>query len=379
MKSLNSIVVSFFLVMTALPIASFSQATQSTQSPILIGQSADRSGPLRDLGLQKELGIRLYFDSVNSRGGIYGRPLRLITRDDAGQTSRARENTLNFITSDNVFALLGYVGTDTSLAAMPIFSYYGIPFIGAASGSDLLRVPFNRYVFNTRAGFLEEAASIVEQMTSTGITKIAVFYQSDAHGLGGLEAISDALEKRSLKIVARGSINPNSTDAGGAVYLINRARPDAVILFCGARHAVAFIREMRRQGSTAQFYNTSQVDSATLIRELGADAHGLVISQVVPHPARATLPLVREYLSLLRAKGGSPSYASMEGYIAARILGEGLKRVGPNPTREKLVEALENLGNYDMDGLNLRFSPTNHNGGTYIDLTIINAQGKLLH
>jgi branched-chain amino acid transport system substrate-binding protein len=121
------------------------------------------------------------------------------------------------------------------------------------------------------------------------------------------------------------------------------------------------------------------VDSATLIRELGADAHGLVISQVVPHPARATLPLVREYLSLLRAKGGSPSYASMEGYIAARILGEGLKRVGPNPTREKLVEALENLGNYDMDGLNLRFSPTNHNGGTYIDLTIINAQGKLLH
>ncbi len=350
-----------------------------TESTILIGQSVSRSGPTKALGEETELGIRLYFDSINAQGGIHGRRLTLVSLDDGNQPGRARDNTLTLIEKERVFALLGYVGTDTNVAALPVFFYHQVPFIGPVTGSDLMRVPLNRYVFNTRAGFVDEATRIVEQLTSVGIRNIAVFYQSDAYGLDGVEAVGNALDKLGLRIVARGSIDRTSSDAQSAVFLIDRAKPEAVILFCGSKQAVSFIRAMHAQGSTAQFYNTSLVGSTALVQELGNMSRGLIVSQVTPHPWSATTTLVREYQRLLAATGKQPSYGSLEGYITARTLVEGLRRAGRNLTRESLVAALENMGNVDLGGINIKFSPANHNGSTYVDLTIVGVEGRFLH
>ena len=356
--------------------ASASQSPGVTDESILIGQSAARSGPSKELGEETELGIRLYFDSVNARGGINGRKLQLVTRDDAYQPDRARDNTLSLVTQDRVFALLGYVGTDTSAAAMPVFSYHQVPFVGAVTGAELLRVPHNRYVFNTRASFAAEAEGIVEQLTSTGVRKIAVFYQSDAHGLNGFEAVSDALGKKGQRLVAKGSVERNSSDVSSGVYLIGRAKPDAVILFCAYPQATAFIREMRKQGSAAQFYNTSMVGSSALVSALGKSSHGLIVSQVAPNPWSDLQPVVREYKRLIAAARREPSYGSMEGFVAARVLVEGIRRAGRNLSREGLIAALETMENFDLGGFNVSFSPTNHNGASFVELTIVGANGK---
>jgi len=363
--------------LTAIPVSKAEEAGV-TANTILIGQSAPLTGAAKELGEETKLGIQLYFDQVNAQGGINGRKLKLITLDDANQPGKARDNTIELATKSRVFALLGYVGTDTSVAALPVFSYHETPFIGAVTGTDLLRTPYNRYVFNTRASFANETARIVEQLTSTGIKNIAVFYASDAHGLDGVEAVSEELGKLGLGLAARGSIERTSNDVRGAVYLINRAKPGAVILFCGSSQAIAFIQEMRKQGSTAQFYNTSLVGSTTLVRGLGKDSYGLIVSQVAPHPW-GNLPIVREYKRLMEAAGGTPSYGSMEGYVAARTMVEGIRRAGKNLTREGLVTALENMGNIDLGGVNMKFSSTSHNGGTFVDLTMIGSDGRFLY
>jgi branched-chain amino acid transport system substrate-binding protein len=349
-----------------------------TDTTILIGQSAALSGASKALGEETRLGIELCFDAVNAQGGVHGRRIKLISEDDAYDPVRARDNTLKLIAKQNVFALLGYVGTDTSLAAMPVFSYYEVPFVGAATGSGLLRVPYNRQVFNVRASFTDEAARIVRQLTTTGIRGIAVFYQNDAYGLDGLEAVRDALGEHGLQLAGKGSVGANN-DVRPAVYLINGSAPDAVIMFAAYQQSAAFVREMRKQGSTAQFYSTSLVGSQALLRELGEQSHGVVISQVMPYPWSATSLIVRDYQKLMMAAGHTPSYGSMEGYVAARVMVEALRRVGKNLTREALIAALENMNNVDLDGFNLNFSPGNHNGTAYVDLTIVGRTGRFLH
>ncbi|TAK92376.1 MAG: ABC transporter permease [Burkholderiaceae bacterium] len=379
LKSINRFFWPILCLISLTSAPAFAETEADSANTILIGQSAALSGSSKELGEETVLGIQLYFDQVNAQGGIYGRKLKLITLDDANQPGRAHDNTIELVTKKHVTALLGYVGTDTSVAALPVFSYYETPFIGAVTGTDLLRVPYNRYVFNTRASFADEAARIVQQLTSIGIRNIAVFYQSDAHGLDGLEAVNEEMSKLGLSIVARGSIERTSKDPRSAVYLINRAKPGAVILFCMSSQAIPFIQEMRKQGSTAQFYNTSLVGSTALVRDMGKDSYGLVVSQVAPHP-KGTLPIVRDFKRLLEASNNNASsYGSMEGYLAARVLVEGLRRAGKNPTRENLVNALESMGSLDVGGINIKFSPTDHNGGSFVDLTMIGADGRFLY
>ena len=346
---------------------------------IVLGQSAALSGPAKELGSEMRSGALLYFEQVNAGGGVHGRRIRLQTLDDGYEPERAAANTRKLIEEEKVLALFGYVGTPTSLAAQPLFTEAKVPFVGAFTGAQALREPFNRYVFNVRASYFDETEKIVEQLTTTGIKQIAVFYQNDAYGKAGLAGVERAMTKRGLKIAATATVERNTVDVAKAVAALSATRPDAIVMVSAYTSVAAFVKGMKKAGSAAQFHNVSFVGSRPLAAALGDEGVGVAIAQVVPFPWSGTLPVTREYQAQARAAGAKDfSFTELEGYIAARVLVEGLKRAGRELTRERLVTALESLSRTDIGGFQVDYSSSNHNGSTFVDLTIIGRGGKFL-
>ncbi len=351
-----------------------------TANSILLGQSAAFSGPAAQLGIQLNAGAKAYFDKVNAEGGVYGRKIILKTRDDRYESALAVENTKKFIEEDKVFALFAYVGTPTTVAAMPVFTKAQVPLIGPFTGAESLRKPVNRYIFNVRASYYDETEKIVEQLVSTGIKKIAVFYQNDAYGQAGLTGVQLAMDRRSLKIAALGTVERNTVDVADAVKKIGAVNPDAVVMISAYTSIAEFVRQMKKQGSVAQFHNVSFVGSQALANALKDEGYGVVISQVVPFPWSESIPIVKDYRQVLaQAKNDDTNFSSLEGFIDAKVMVEGLKRAGRNLTREKLIAALESMHNVDLEGFVVNFAPASHSGSNFVDLTMIGRKGKFIY
>lgn len=350
-----------------------------TADTVVLGQSVALTGPAAALGIEMRNGAKVYFDYINSKGGVQGRKIELITLDDGYEPARTVPNTKKLIEEHKVFALFGYVGTPTSSAALPLFTQAKVPFFGAFTGAELLRQPFNRYIFNVRASYYDETEKIVEQLVSTGSKNIAVFYQDDAYGQAGLKGVELAMTRRNLKISTTGTVERNTVKVEQAVKTINAAQPDAVVMISAYKSCGEFIRQMKKQGSAAQFYNVSFVGSKALADDLADEGVGVAISQVMPFPWGAAVPVVREYQSLmLRAGHKEFTFSTVEGYIAAKVFVEALRRAGRDLTRERLIAALEKMNDVDVGGFYVGFTPTNHNASKFVDLTIIARDGKFL-
>ena len=362
--------------------ALFSQAAFAqgvSPDKILLGQSVALTGPAAELGIQMRNGAKAYFDHVNANGGVHGRKIELITLDDGYEPSKTAPNTKKLIEEHKVFALFGYVGTPTSAAAMPIFTEAKVPFFGPFTGAELLREPFNRYIFNVRASYYDETDKIVEQVVSTGGKNIAVFYQNDAYGQAGLKGVELAMQKRNLKISALGTVERNTVEVAKAVATINGVTPDAVVMISAYKSCAEFIRQMKKAGSGTTFYNVSFVGSQALANELGKEGIGVAISQVVPFPWGPSLPVIKEYQQLsLKAGLKDYNFSAVEGFVAAKIFVEGLKRAGRDLNREKFVDALEKMGDVDIGGFFAGFSAKSHSASRFVDLTIIGRDGKFL-
>lgn len=374
-----------FKNLTLIVAASAAVGTAHAQMPgvtgttIVLGQSAAFTGPAAQLGIQMNAGTKAYLDHVNAKGGVHGRKIELKTRDDKYESNLAVENTKKLIAEDKVFALISYVGTPTTGAAMPILTEAKVPLVGPFTGAEVLRTPVNRYIFNVRASYYDETEKIVEQLVSTGNKNIAVFYQDDAYGQAGLKGVEIAMTKRSLKISALGKVERNTVKVQDAVKTIDSAKPDAVVMISAYTSIAEFVREMRKSGSVAQFHNVSFVGSKALSDALKEEGYGVAISQVVPFPWSPAVPIVKEYQQVLKQAGSTDyNFSSLEGFIVAKVMVEGLRRAGRDLTREKLVAALESMSNVDLGGFNVSFSPTNHSGSRYVDLTMIGRQGKFL-
>ena len=345
---------------------------------ILIGQSAALSGPAEQLGKEMKAGAEAYFEVVNKSGGVNGRKIKLISVDDGYEPDKAAANTKKLIEEEKVLALFGYVGTPTSNAALPIFTAAKVPFVGAFTGAQSLRDPFNRYVFNVRASYFDETELIVAHLVQQGITKIAVFYQNDAYGKAGLAGVERAMKKRKLEVADTATVERNTTDVAAAVGKLAKSGSSAIIMIGAYKSCAAFIKAMKLAGGFQQFWNVSFVGSKALSGELADEGIGVQISQVVPFPWSDSSPIVRDYQKNIGA-AEKYSFTSLEGYIAARVLVEGLKRAGKNPTRESLVDGLAGMGKVDLGGFTVNYSPGNHNGSSFVDLTIISRGGKFKH
>ena len=360
------------LVLCGFAAPSSAAETGVDAGTITIGQSAALSGPAQELGSEMRLGAQAYFTQVNGAGGVFGRQIKLLSLDDGYEPDRAVANTKKLIGEDKVFALFGYVGTPTSNAALPVFTEAKVPFFGAFTGAESLRNPHNRHIFNVRASYFDETEKIVEQVTSTGGKSIAVFYQDDAYGKAGLAGVERALARRSMKIAALGTVERNTVKVDAAVKALVPKLPDVIVMISAYKSIAAFVRAAKKAGYVGQYHNVSFVGSRALAEELAADGYGVAVSQVVPFPFSTSVPVVRDYQAALKAAGSSQfSFTSLEGFIAARVFVEGLKRAGKDLTREKLITALESMNNVDVGGFNINFSPKSHNGSTYVDLTMI--------
>ncbi len=373
MKKIHLAACALLSIMSAICGAASAQGVSS--STILIGQSAAQSGPAQELGKEMRAGAEAYFEAINKAGGINGRKIKLISLDDGYEPDKAVANTRKLINDEKVLALFGYVGTPTSNAALPVFTEAKVPFIGAFTGAQSLRDPFNRYIFNVRASYFDETEDIVGHLVQQGIKKIAVYYQNDAYGKAGLAGVERAMKKRMLEIVATGTVERNTVDVAAAVGTLAKSKSDAIIMVSAYKSCAAFIKAMKLAGGLQQFWNVSFVGSKALSRELGEDGRGVQISQVMPFPWSGASPIVYDYQNRI---GGPDNYSftSLEGFIAAKVLVEGLKRAGKNPTRESLVDGLASMGKVDLGGFTVNYTPTNHNGSSFVDLTIISKNGS---
>ncbi|KPF50206.1 ABC transporter permease [beta proteobacterium AAP121] len=345
---------------------------------IVLGQSAAMSGPAAQLGLQMNRGARIFFERLNAEGGVNGRRVEIRALDDGYEPERCAVNTRTLI-DDEVFALFGYVGTPTSLAALPQVTSSGIPFFGAFTGAEALREPFHRNVFHVRASYYDETALIVKQLTSLGLKKIAVFRQNDSYGQAGLDGVVRALKAQQLAPAAVGLVERNSVDVTAAVKAIVPTMPDAVVQISAYKSCAAFVREARKAGYGGTFYNVSFVGTQALADELGKDGLGVVVSQVMPFPFSTTNALAREYLAAVKRAGGdaTANYSSIEGYLGAKVLAEGLRRAGGNPTRAAFIEALESMQRYDAGGFPVSFGARNRRGSSFVELSMLTGDGKV--
>ena len=351
-----------------------------SDAEIRIGQFAALTGPAAELGKRMQLGILAHFRAVNAAGGINGRTLKLISRDDGYEPEKAAAAVKALIDEDKVFALIGSVGTPTTLAALPAINAEGVPLIGPFTGAQALREPFNRNLFHVRASYYDETERIVQHLSTVGITKIAVFYQNDSYGKAGLEGVMRALTKRNLKPSATVTVERNSVDVAGALAEILKVSPEAVIQISAYKSCAALIRQARAKSYGGQFFNVSFVGSKALAEELGSVSVGVAISQVVPFPHIPSSAVVREYQQRMTEAGNKEfDFSSMEGFLAAKVFTEGLSRAGKkNLSRDSLITALESLRDYNMGGFSVSYSAKSHEGSRYTDMTIIGRDGKFM-
>ena len=346
---------------------------------ILFGQAAALSGPSSALGVKMRQGILAAFAEINAKGGVHGRKLELISRDDGYDPDRSVLQTVKLLDEDKVFALAGPVGTPTAAATMPIAIEHGAPFIGAFTGAELLRTPYKPLVVNVRASYFEETEAMVEHLTKDlGATKIAIMYQDDAFGQAGLAGVKRALDKRKMTLAGEGTFERNTVAVKGALLAIKKAEPDAVIMIAPYKPAAEFIKLAKLIKLNVTFVNISFVGSDALAKELAGQGAGTVITQVVPFPDDASIPVIAQYQAALKASAPTekPGFVSLEGYLVGRAIVATLNKINGEPTRKGFAEAVQQSGGFDLGGFKLTYGPDNNRGSTAVYLTVIQEDGS---
>jgi len=353
----------------------------TTQAPpgkeILLGQSAPLSGRSRQLGLDYRDGALAWFAEVNRRGGIHGRPIRLISLDDNYEPKLTVRNTKQLINQDRVFALFGYVGTPTVKAILPLVEQAQIPLVAPLTGATVLRRPFRPLVINLRASYAMEIEKIVNNLVRSGRQQIAVLHQNDAFGKDGLAGVQKALARRGLSPRAIATIQRNSTQAASAARQIDAVKPSAVVIVAAYPSAAAFSLEMKERGSTAQLMNVSFVGTQSLRDALPTEAAiGIGISQVVPFPWNRRVPVVAEYQKLMQTQLGRSKFGftSLEGFLAAKLITTAIEQSGTPPSRQGLLTAFNRMQSLNLGGFQVSLGTGDHQASDYVELTFLSPQ-----
>ena len=346
---------------------------------IVFGQSAALRGPAAALGLGMREGILAAFHEANAAGGVQGRKLELVSYNDDYEPEVAIAKTNKLIDEDKVFALIGEVGTPTSKAVQPITTEKGVPFIAPFTGADFLRDPSLTNVINTRASYGQETEAWIEHLTrDLGFSQIAILYQDDSFGRAGLDGVKNALEKRGLGLVAEGTYMRGTTAVKRALLAIRRGHPQAVVMVGTYKPCAEFIKLARMIKLDAVFVNISFVGSEPLAAELRHDGDGVIVTQVVPLPNDSKIPLVARYQRALKSVNPSakPSFVSLEGYVAGRLVVEALKHSENPLTRAGLLATIKDVGIFDLDGVRLSYGPASNQGMNAVYFTVIQPDGS---
>ena len=353
-------------------------------SEVVIGQVAPLTGVIAGTGDEYSAGAAAYFAQVNSTGGVYGRKIKVVLKDDAYKPETTVQKTKEILENDAPVALFGFVGTANIMALNKnnILTDNRIALLAPYTGAEDLRTPVNPYIFHIRASYFDETARMVQHLHTLGLRKVAVMHQNDAFGRSGLQGAESALAKLGLKLVSAGHYDrtkPEEIDE--AVKSIAPGKPDAVIMVGVNRASAAFIKKIRAEGSTARLFSISVVNFKELLKNAGEDiARGVGIAQVMPYPYTPSTPVAKEFQAAMQKHQPEKviSYASIEGYIAAKVLVEAVRRAGADPSRERVYNALANLKDYDVGGYKVTFGADNRVGARFVEVTVIGRDGRLL-
>jgi branched-chain amino acid transport system substrate-binding protein len=369
-----------FIGILLLASVAFAQAEDKPgQEKIVIGQSVELSGEAT--GKENMEGALAYFDWINAQGGVYGRKIELKSYDDKRKPETTRLNTEKLLKEDNALALFGYRSTPTVEAVLPLLLTEKVPMIAPFSGGQSLHQPFNPYLFNLRASYQAETAKMIELFGSLGIKKVAILYQDDSFGRDGLAGFQSNLAAHKLSALVTADYDRKDLKVDKAVNAIAAANPQAVLMACTPSACADFVKQMHKKGAHPAFMMLSNVSSETFFESLGDDGRGVSVMQVMPYPKDFAAAATREFQSVLKGMPKPPpsSYSTFEGFVAAKLLTEGLRRAGPNPTRPKLIAALETIRDYDLGGVRVSYSPTNHDGLKFVEMIMIGKHGAILH
>ena len=360
------------LLALAAPLASLAA------EPIVLGQSAALTGPASMLGTEMARGMNAYFNQVNERGGVNGRAIKLITLDDGYEPERTIQNTQKLITENKVVALVGYVGTPTSVAALPTIKTAGLPFIGPYTGADSLRDGKYENAFNIRASYNDEALTIAKEVDGMGLRTMGIVYQKDAFGEAGLRAMQAALAKHpGIKVIWTETVERNSTNVDAALAKIATNHVDTVFVVSAYKTESELLIKARKAGFVGIFTTLSFVGTEPLAQLAGVAARGVVVPAVMPSPHTEPTTLSAEYRRAMAANNSNPSfsYASMEGYVAAKVTVEAIKRINGKVNADSINAALHGM-RLDLGGFVVDFTRSN-NASQWVETTIIGANGKI--
>lgn len=367
------------LAFAAAPLAPAVAEDGVSADTILFGQAAVLEGPASALGQGMRAGLQAAFDEINKKGGVHGRKLKLVSIDDGYEPDRSITATKKLIEEDKVFALIGAVGTPTASATQPIATAAKVPFIGAFTGAGFLRNTKFENVINVRASYGAETEAWIKHLTEDlKITKIGILYQDDSFGRAGLDGVKKALEKRGMALVGEGTFERNTVAVKSALLTLKRAEPEAVVMVGPYKPCAEFIKLARKFEFNPAFVNISFVGASALAKELGADGKGVIVSQVVPFPWDASLPVVADYQAAIKAVDAkaTPEFVSLEGYLVGRLTIAALEKAGKDVTRDGLIKAIKDTGKFDIGGLTMTFGPEKNEGMDKVFMTVIQADGS---
>ncbi|MBY0412086.1 MAG: ABC transporter substrate-binding protein, partial [Burkholderiaceae bacterium] len=346
---------------------------------IKIGQTAGFSGPVAAGVKETTDGAKLYIDAINAKGGVNGQKIELTSLDDEFEPKRAAENARKLIEENNVAAMFLTRGTPHTEAIIPLLDKHGVALVGPSTGAMVLHQPVRKYVFNVRATYQREAEKAMAHLTTTGITRVALLYADDSFGADGVIGAQKGLSAANLKPVVVEKFNRTKPDFAPLAAKVSQADAQAVLMVASGSAVVDALLAVRAAGSAAQIITLSNNASSGFIKSLGDNARGVIVAQVYPNERAVNYAMVKEAQGLAKAKGlAEISPAMLEGYAAAKVLVECLRRAGPNPTREKIHTALESIQKLDLGGLEISYSPSDHSGLDFTDLSIVGSNGRFM-
>lgn len=367
----------FPLLRTSLTTLILSCAVVPAWSQLRIGQPSGFTGSVAAGVKENTEGAKLYFDAVNAKGGVNGQKIELISVDDRFDPKVTVEVARDLIVQKKVLALFLNRGTPHAQALMPLLAEYKVPLVAPSTGAMVLHAPVHPWVFNVRATYQREAIRAIEHLAAIGMTRLAVLETDDSFGADAAAGAAKGFAEVKLSPVFQAKFpreNPVFTDLAGQV---KASGAQAVLIFGSAGNTANAVKALRTSGSRAQVVTLSNNASDGFIQLLGEHGRGVIVTQVFPYERSVASPLIKEAMDLAKARGlDTVSPAMMEGFAAAKVMVEGLRRAGGSPTPEKLRDALESIRNYDMGGLKVSYGPDNHTGLDFADLSIVDASGR---
>ncbi len=359
------------------PVTAQPPLGEEDPSALVLGQSLPLSGPSAQLGLDYRRGALAWFEAVNREGGIHGRKIKLISLDDKYEPPQTLINTRQLLKRNDLLALFGYVGTPTTKVALPLIEAAKVPLVAPMTGASLLRRPELRMVFNMRTSYRQEIAAMVDELVRDAHHRIAIVYQDDAFGQDGLDGALAALNSHGLKPLVITTVQRNSDQVRKALNDLMAVNPNGIVLVSAYVSSAALSTALRDRGSKAQIMNVSFVGTQALQKTMPVgEANGIGVAQVVPFPWNRWIPVVADYQRCLRLsdKASGFGFTSFEGYLAARMITEGLERAGKNPSRQSLVQALESIRDLDLGGFRLQLGRNDHDASDFVELTFLGSQ-----